>query len=416
MSTSRIIQLAQKISAQAAVLDSHLQSNGLPQPSFNEDGPTEAFKEGTPDVQQAKSDVLEAMIELRQLIEGPMNNLLPPNNLSPLVAVYRFKLASLVPVGSTISFRDLAEKSGVREHDVKRIVRYTAVYHRVFHEPKKGFVAHTAASKLLAENPAASHLMGLTFDECWPAHNRAVDAIAQGSEEPNVSGYALANNTSLNTFQFFSENPTRAERFAAAMATTSTASLEALSTHFAWSELSPNSTVVDLGGSRGHVSIYLAQKFAHLRFVVQDLPEVVKGAADTLPEDVQGRIEFSAHDMFTNQPTQGADVYLLRYVLHDWPDKYCIDVLRKLIPSLKAGAKVVIQDHLLPEPGTMTLRQEMNMRNMDAIMLSLFNSREREVEEWEELFNTADSRFGGFTANRIGEHGSSGVISVEWTP
>jgi trans-aconitate methyltransferase len=177
-----------------------------------------------------------------------------------------------------------------------------------------------------------------------------------------VSGYALANNTSLNTFQFFSENPTRAERFAAAMGTTSAASLDALSTHFAWSELSPNSTVVDLGGSRGHVSTYLAQKFAHLRFVVQDLPEVVKGAADTLPQDVQGRIEFLAHDMFANQPTQGADVYLLRYVLHDWPDKYCIDVLRKLIPSLKAGAKVVIQEHLLPEPGTMTLRQEMNMR------------------------------------------------------
>lgn len=146
------------------------------------------------------------------------------------------------------------------------------------------------------------------------------------------------------------------------MAATSTASLDALSTHFSWSELPPNSTVVDLGGSRGHVSIHLSRKFSQLCFVVQDLPEVVKGAADSLPEDVQGRIEFLAHDMFTNQPTQGADVYLLRYVLHDWPDKYCIDVLRKLIPSLKAGAKVVIQDHLLPEPGTMTLRQEMNMR------------------------------------------------------
>lgn len=86
--------------------------------------------------------------------------------------MYRFKLASLVPVGSTISFRDLAEKSGLREQDVKRIVRYTAVYHRLFHEPKKGIVAHTAASKLLAENPVADHLMGLAFDECWPAHNR----------------------------------------------------------------------------------------------------------------------------------------------------------------------------------------------------------------------------------------------------
>lgn len=77
MSTSRIIQLAQKISAQTAFLDSHLQNNGLPQPSFDQDGPTDAFKDGTPEVAQAKSDVLEAAIELRQLIEGPMNLLLP---------------------------------------------------------------------------------------------------------------------------------------------------------------------------------------------------------------------------------------------------------------------------------------------------------------------------------------------------
>lgn len=88
------------------------------------------------------------------------------------MAVHRFKIASHVPVGSTISFSELAEKSGLREHDVKRIVRFTAVHHRVFHEPKKGFVAHTAASRLLAENPVAGHLMRLTFDECWPAHNR----------------------------------------------------------------------------------------------------------------------------------------------------------------------------------------------------------------------------------------------------
>lgn len=191
---------------------------------------------------------------------------------------------------------------------------------------------------------------------------QAVDAIAQQSEEPNVTGYALANNTTLNTFQFFSENPSRAENFAAAMATTSTASLDALSTHFPWSEVPPNSTVVDLGGSKGHVSIHLARKFPHLHFCVQDLPEVVNGALDMLPEDVKGRVEFVAHDMFNEQQIKNADVYLLRYVLHDWPDKYCIDVLRKLIPGLKPGAKVVIQEYLLPEPGTMTLKQEMNMR------------------------------------------------------
>jgi trans-aconitate methyltransferase len=147
------------------------------------------------------------------------------------------------------------------------------------------------------------------------------------------------------------------------MATTSKASLDALSTHFPWSDLPANSTVVDVGGSKGHVSIHLARSFPDLQFVVQDLPEVIDGAAESLPEDVSPkRFRFEAHDMFQEQPLKGAGVYLLRYVLHDWGDKYCIDILRKLVPSLKPGARVVIQDHLLPEPGTMTLLQEMQMR------------------------------------------------------
>lgn len=47
-------------------------------------------------------------------------------------------------------------------------------------------------------------------------------------------------------------------------------------------------------------------------------------------------------------------------------------------------------------------------------MMSLFNSREREEEEWKGLFKQADERFGNITVNRIGKNGSSGVISAEW--
>jgi hypothetical protein len=307
----------------------------------------------------------------------------------------------------------------LKEQDLRRIVRYTATHHRVFHEPERGKVAHTAASKLLAENDMVGDLMGLTFEECWPAHTKvsllflsrrripierglktyatayfgvfqgvtkgsigtlspilyyqitnhqliilsqAVDAIGERSEEPNVSGYAFANSTNLNTFEFFAQNPNRAQRFAGAMSSTSAASLKALSSYFDWSSLAPNSTVVDIGGSQGHVSVHLAQEFPHLRFIVQDMHEVIEGAEAKIPEGLKDRVELMVHDMFTQQPVEGADVYLLRYVLHDWPDKYCIKVLQELVPSLKKGAKIVIQDHLLPEPGTLSLLQEMQIR------------------------------------------------------
>jgi hypothetical protein len=77
MSTSRIIQLAQLISSQTAAIDAHLQSNNLPEPSFKKNGPTEPIQNETADIQKAKTDVIEATIELRQLLEGPMKLLLP---------------------------------------------------------------------------------------------------------------------------------------------------------------------------------------------------------------------------------------------------------------------------------------------------------------------------------------------------
>lgn len=305
-------------------------------------------------------------------------------------------------------------KCRLLEHDLRRIVRFTAVHHRVFQEPRKGYVAHTQASKLLAENMKISDLMGLTFAECWPAHARAVDAIAMRSEEPNVSGYALANETSLTTFEFMEQNPLRAQRFAAAMSTTSQASLDALSDYFEWGDLPSGSTVVDIGGSKGHVSVHLAGRFPHLKFVVQDLPAVVNGAAAKIPPELSDRVKINSHDMFKEQPANNAAVYMLRYVLHDWPDKYCLKVLRNLVPALSKGAVVVVQDHLLPEPGTLSLLQEMQMRSMDCIMLSLFNARERDADDWKRLFSAADQRFGGVEISKIKENPSTCVIVVQW--
>ena len=81
-------------------------------------------------------------------------------------------MASLVPIGSTISFAELAARCSLLECDVKRIIRFTAAHHRLFKEPSKGFVAHTTASRILAENSRAKALMALTWDEYWPAYNK----------------------------------------------------------------------------------------------------------------------------------------------------------------------------------------------------------------------------------------------------
>ena len=118
--------------------------------------------------------------------------------------------------------------------------------------------------------------------------------------------------------------------------------------NYPWSSLAAGSTVVDVGGSDGYVSVQLARAFPHLRLVVQDLPDIVAGAGDNVPPELKPRVTFQAHDFFTRQPEAGADVYLFRWVMHDWPDQYVMTILRQLIPALKVGAKIVINDNVGP--------------------------------------------------------------------
>lgn len=35
----------------------------------------------------------------------------------------------------------------------------------------------------------------------------------------------------------------------------------------------------------------------------------------------------------TEQPVKDADVYFMRAVLHNWPDEYCVRILRNLLPG-----------------------------------------------------------------------------------
>jgi len=101
-----------------------------------------------------------------------------------------------------------------------------------------------------------------------------------------------------------------AKRFAGAMATfTDGPGLSPiwLAKNFPWASLGGGSgVVVDVGGSKGHISAVIAQSAPGVRFVVQDLPGAMLDAKKTLPQDVAERIEFMAqydvsHERASNQ-------------------------------------------------------------------------------------------------------------------
>lgn len=75
-STLSLVQLAKSILANAQIIEAHISSNNLPQPSFNSDGPKDfPVNTAQTEIHAARHALIDATNELRDLIIGPTDKL-----------------------------------------------------------------------------------------------------------------------------------------------------------------------------------------------------------------------------------------------------------------------------------------------------------------------------------------------------
>jgi 6-hydroxytryprostatin B O-methyltransferase len=243
---------------------------------------------------------------------------------------------------------------------------------RIFTEPAPDAISHTLISSRLAHDPVMRATVGMLADEMFPAAaclSRAMRKYGT-SMKPTDTAWALANDAHRPMVEELeAEHPERAAQFAAFMKYNWSVQqpLQPLIDNFDWAALGAQH-IVDVGGGMGHASIALAKAFPDLTFTVQDFEKVVKTGERMFLEETQdqpelrNRVSFMAHDAFENQPIKGAGVYLLRSVLHDWPDDNCVAILQSLVPALKKGVTVLINDYVMPGPGELELLAERRAR------------------------------------------------------
>ncbi|PBP15774.1 S-adenosyl-L-methionine-dependent methyltransferase [Diplocarpon rosae] len=407
---SRLLELAATITSETAKLDRAIKESGCPVPSFDVDGPLNFPKLGD-EIKRAREEVLRATKELGDLVTGPTESVRwmawDHNNSLSLHAIYHYRIAQSFPIHARTTFAEIASKVGLSELNVRRFLRH-AMTNRIFREVSPGVVAHTAASRVLAEDSMMNDWVGFCVEDMWPAASQTIPAIQlnPAADDMSQTGFCLANNTTdiEPMFATFGKSPARAKRMGGAMVSLTSGEgyeLAYLLDNYDWASLdAAGATLVDIGGSHGFVSIALAERYPHMHFTVQDLSKTIASAPPLSPS-LSSRITFQAHDFNTPQPVQNADVYLFRWILHNNSDKYAINMLRQLIPALKRGARVVINDYCLPEPGVEGEWDERVMRTMDLVMLTLLNAQERTEGEFRELFAQVDGRFRFLGAKRV---------------
>jgi hypothetical protein len=145
-------------------------------------------------------------------------------------------------------------------------------------------------------------------------------------------------------------------------------------------DFSKQSTVVDVGGGQGILLDAVLNQHEHLHGMVFDLPHVV--AREPRSEAVASRWSSVAGSFFEGVPP--ADAYLIKAILHDWPDDRCVAILRTCAAALNPGGVVLVVEVVLDRPG-----YEADAAFSDLNMLVMPGGRERTEPEYAALFAAA---------------------------
>lgn len=386
--TSSLSSLVGTISTRTAEIEAFIEAGNIPQPSFSIGSP--AALPLPESLDHAREEVLDAMDRLHALLLGPVPHLMrlssptvslpipyqlasqsqcevptQVNVLNSLQAIYHFNIAKNLRLYEQIPYEELAPRCGISTSDLRRFLRL-AIANHIFSEPHKDIIAHNATSRLLAETPGFHEWIGVVSEEMWPASTRSISAMAKwpGSESPNHTGFALSSGTGTSFFKSLEQDTFRESRFATAMSLIQ--SSPALSPSFLTQSLSWDGpgcpkTVVDIGGSHGTIGVELLNVFPGIhKYIVLDRPNAI--ATATVPVDLESRLSFREYDFFTPQNVEGADVYFMRSILHDWPDVQAVEILRNQAVALKPGAKMLLNEICLPEMGVLSCYQEQWLR------------------------------------------------------
>lgn len=228
--------------------------------------------------------------------------------------------AKLFPVDSTITLDQLQKKTPLNPTNLARMLRL-AMANGIFREPSPGVIAHTAASRVLAEDEDMQAWVAVNGECVFPAAAHVLEALRADPDatSPTRTGFQFAFGT-VDKESFYAtleKDPAAAARMGRAMASLTGGEgyepsyfIDVERGGYDLSDVdAAGGTFVDVGGSHGFMCVGLASRYRNMKFVVQDLPTTLDGAPKPISPDPQvaERIVLQPHDFFTEQVTKHAD-------------------------------------------------------------------------------------------------------------
>lgn len=249
-------------------------------------------------------------------------------------------------------------------------------------------------STLIKDDP--NSLRGFAISQAAPGHwlpwGLFPEAVRTGQRQINAA------HGDSTIFDYFAKHLDEAALFTESMSNLSRAAAKDIA---AVLDTRGVTLALDLGGANGEVVRAMMRANPDLHGGVFDLPHIVPDAAAAAEADgLSERFTIFGGDFFVEVPP--ADLYVLKYIMHDWDDGACVRILKNCRASLQEGGRVVVVDHVIPAIGVPGIAPLMDMN-----MLDMTGGKERETAEFDALFAAA-----GLHRTRVAPAGAYAVIET----
>ena len=253
-------------------------------------------------------------------------------------AVAQLGVADLIAAG-TRSVEHLAEECSADANALRRLLRAAATVGLVIESAPSEF-ALTPLGMTLCSNVRGS-LRDFIIAETAPGHwlpwGRLADAVRRGGA---MTGETLG----VDAWGYYARNVEEGRCFARAMSNVSAIASEDVARVY---DPGDAQRIVDVGGSEGVLLRGILGRAPKARGVLFDRADVIEGAKLAIAESgMADRIELVSGDFFSDMPG-GGDLYLLKSILHDWPDDKCEEIVKSVHRAAAGGSRLVLVEMLL---------------------------------------------------------------------
>jgi hypothetical protein len=154
-------------------------------------------------------------------------------------------------------------------------------------------------------------------------------------------------------------------------------------------DFSSSHVVADLGGGGGSLLTAILSANPHLSGMLVDRSESIEAARSRFEsEEFGSRCKLITADLCADVPA-GADVYLLKHVLHGYVDAAAIKLLQNCRKAMTGDSRLLIIEFVLPDVVSAPDPHLQTRLFSDLNMLAVTGGKERSAAEWTALLQAS---------------------------